>query len=115
MFGTKHGFAASFLVLFLGFSMQAHAQEGLSAKSFLGWEEQSKRAYIQTSLMTMNMIAVENDQSQAECISAWYASDRRGKEQFIYEVMGKYPDYHPVGIIMAVVEKQCGTFKYTKP
>ncbi len=62
--------------------------------------------------MMANMIANENDKQQSQCISDWYAEDRRGREQYIYDVMGKALDFHPMGVIIAVLEKKCGPFKY---
>lgn len=62
--------------------------------------------------MMANMIAIENDKMQADCIGSWYEADRAAKEKYIYGVMEKYPTYHPIGVIMAVIEKQCGSFNY---
>jgi hypothetical protein len=30
------------------------------------------------------------------------------------EVMKKYPDDHPTGLIVAVLQRDCGSFKYAK-
>lgn len=62
--------------------------------------------------MTANMIAIENDKKQADCISKWYFEDQDGRDEIMYRAMKKYPAYHPIGVIMAVIEKQCGPFKY---
>jgi hypothetical protein len=88
------------------------AEAGLNSRTFLTWTEKSRISYIQTSLMMANMIAMDNDKHHAECIGKWYEADRRKTEASIYAVMKKYPDAHPIGVIMAVVEKQCGSFKY---
>ncbi|WP_037546485.1 hypothetical protein [Stappia stellulata] len=112
MFGIKLGLRASIIVIFLGFSIQVHAETGLTSKEFLTWNESNRRSYIQVAMMSMNMISLENDKSQSDCIGDWYAADRRGGEEYIYEIMKKAPDYHPIGVIMAVLEKKCGPFKY---
>lgn len=92
----------------------AEAKDGFTAADFLKWPQDSRRSYVQNALMMANMIAVENNRGQADCISNWYFSDRPRKDAFIDSVMQKYPTHHPMGVILAVIEKQCGSFKYVR-
>ncbi|CTQ55598.1 hypothetical protein LP7551_04141 [Roseibium album] len=112
MFAVNRLSAASFIAFSVLLCMRGYAETGLTSKEFLTWSENNKSSYVQISMMSMNMIALENDQKQSDCIGAWFTSDRRAGEQYIYEVMQKAPDFHPVGVIMAVLEKKCGPFKY---
>ncbi|MEW5424769.1 hypothetical protein, partial [Amorphus sp. 3PC139-8] len=112
MISTRRLYLASIIAIMFASGMPAYAEEGFTSADFLKQPEESRSSYIRVSLMMANMIAIENDQEQADCIEGWYDSDRSGTERFIYGVMEKYPSYHPIGIIMAVIEKQCGSFKY---
>jgi len=112
MNSTKRLCLASIIPIIFGFCMPVYAEDGFTSADFLEQPAESRSSYIRVSLMMANMIAIENDQEQADCIEGWYDSDRSGRERFIYGVMEKYPSYHPIGIIMAVIEKQCGSFKY---
>jgi hypothetical protein len=78
----------------------------------MAWTEGSRSTYIRTALMMANMIAIENNKKQADCIGNWYFEDQRGRDETMYRAMEKFPTHHPIGIIIAVIEKQCGRFKY---
>ncbi len=90
----------------------SYADDKFSAADFLAWPDKSRSSYVLSALMMANMIAVENDKKQSDCIGDWYFTNRDEKDDYIDGVMEKYPDHHPIGILMAVVEKQCGSFKY---
>jgi len=96
----------------LAFCMPAHA--GFTAKELLQWEEKNISSYIQIVLMTANTIASQNDQKQSDCIGNWFDSDRSGNVSYIKGVMGKNSDHHPMSIIIAIAERKCGSFEYTK-
>ena len=90
----------------------AQAADEFTAAEFLQQSEFNRSSYIRVSLMMANMIAIENDQKQADCIGDWYFADQKGRDEIMYSVMKKHPSYHPMGIIVAVIEKQCGSFNY---
>ncbi|MEW5421939.1 hypothetical protein HNS03_08460 [Amorphus sp. 3PC139-8] len=112
MNSTKRLCIASIIALMYASGMPAHAEERFTSAEFMKWAEASRSTYIRTALMTANMIAIENDQTQADCISSWYFEDSDGRDEIMYRAMETYPSYHPIGIIIAVAEKQCGLFKY---
>jgi hypothetical protein len=112
MFALNRLIVASIFMISQFICIRAYADDRFTTQEFLEWTEVSRRSYIQTSMMMANMIANENDHEQSTCISEWYAEDRRGREQYIYDVMKKAEGYHPMGVIMAVLENKCGPFKY---
>jgi len=112
MFAVIRVFLAIFIVFFLGFCMPSYAEDRFTSKDFLEWEAISKKSYIQTSFMMASMIAAENNREQSKCISNWYGSDQRGVEDYTFGLMQKHSTYHPMGVIVAAIEKRCGSFKY---
>lgn len=76
------------------------------------WTEDNRAYYIRTSIGMAGLIASENDEEQADCLENWYFSDPEQKNEFIYGYMVEYPSHHPRGIILAVLQKQCGSFNY---
>lgn len=86
--------------------------ERYTAGEFLEQPEFNRSSYISVSLMAANLIAMDNDKEQADCIGDWYSADRKGRNELIYRMMEKHPDYHPMAIIIAIAERECGSFKY---
>ena len=58
-------------------------------------------------------ISGQNDKEHAKCLETWYFNDEEGATERIYRAMRKYPDYHPRAVIVAVLQKQCGSFQYS--
>ncbi|OKL42920.1 hypothetical protein [Pseudovibrio exalbescens] len=112
MFALNRLFVASFIAVSLLFCMRGYAAEEFTSEEFLKWDEDIRRSYIQTTMITANLIAQDNDVDQSKCIIDWYNADRREREDLIYGLMEKHSQFHPVAVIIAVFEKQCGSFKY---
>lgn len=87
--------------------------ETFKSSEFLAWKQESQEFYIRTSVGMAGFIAAQNDKKHADCLESWYLEDEKKSNDFIFDVMGKYPEYHPRGVIVAVLEKQCGKFDYT--
>ena len=101
--------AAVLISGFVSFSAQA---EVFSGKDFLTWERKNQSFYIHTSIGMAALVVGQTSEKQAECIDAWYFDDEENGINFILETMRQYPEYHPRGIILSVMEKQCGRFIY---
>lgn len=83
----------------------------------LEWSEGSQGFYFETSIMMAGIVAVQNDKAKSECVDRWYfgpESDRQANNNQIIEALGKYPDLHPGTVLMAVIQKHCGSFKFTE-
>ncbi len=110
----KSVFTASIFAVLLTFCMPSYAKNIFKNSEFLKWSEDNKSFYIRTSIGMAGLIAAQNDKKHARCIEGWYYSDEGIENEKIYKVMRKYPDHHPRGIIVAVLQKQCGSFNYLK-
>lgn len=93
-------------------SNPAKADDGFTTATFLSWSQESKNGYIGTATMMAGLIAKENRAGQAECIDAWNIAHHKDGFKPVINAMKRLPDYHPLAIISAVIEKECGDFKY---
>lgn len=88
------------------------AKDGFTGSEFLTWKHESQLGYIETAIGMAGLIATQNDTQQSSCIDGWYYSDKPGKSKIITDFMRNNPDYHPRGVILAILQKQCGSFTY---
>ena len=89
--------------------------ETFKSADFLKWAPGSQRSYFATSVTMASAIVRVNSTQQSTCINTWYGRNREKVEQRFIAVMRQYPDYHPQSVILAVIEKQCGSVKYRGP
>lgn len=90
----------------------AAADDGYKSSKFLTYPAESQKGYISTAIMMAGSIAAQNKQEQARCIDDWATKHREAGYLPVIEAMQKHPDYHPAGVIIAVLQKVCGSFKY---
>ncbi len=105
---------ASLFVILLFNNIPLHAQDMFKSSEFMKWSEGNRSFYIRTSIGMAAMIAIHNDKKHAKCMEHWYFSNEKRSNKEIYQTMQKYPDFHPRGVIMAMLKKQCGSFEYSK-
>ena len=63
------------------------------------------------------IVAAQNPTGHAECINDWYfKSDQTRSEVHAYvrETMERFRDHHPGTVMIAVLEKACGSFNFTE-
>ncbi|NJM35019.1 MAG: hypothetical protein HC850_10285 [Rhodomicrobium sp.] len=96
----------------LMFSTHVNAVDSFKSSQFLSFSQEGQASYISTSVGMTGLIAARNDKKHADCIDQWYFSDMNHGNQEIIAAMRKYPDYHPQAVIIAVLQKFCGTFTY---
>lgn len=51
---------------------------------------------------------------QAQCIGNWARTHQPDGFTDVVAAIKKYPDYHPSGVIAAIIEKECGKFELSK-
>lgn len=90
----------------------AVADDGFKSSKFLTYPAESQKSYIGTSVMMAGTVASLNNLSQAKCVDDWAAQHQGGGYEPVINAMRKYPDDHPSGLILAVLVKACGPFKY---
>ncbi|MCV0370225.1 hypothetical protein [Filomicrobium sp.] len=104
---------ASLCTIVCGLASGATAEDFKSSK-FLTYPADAQTNYISTSAVAAASIAGLNSSAQAKCLGEWVSRHKGSGYQPVLEVMRKYPDDHPTGLILAVLQKECGPFKYVK-
>lgn len=93
----------------------AHAEKPtpeniFTGTEFLTWERKNQEFYIQTSIGMAALIVAQYSQSQAKCVSDSFNEEQKDVYEHVLDAVKKFPDYHPRGTILAVLEKKCGEF-----
>lgn len=100
--------------IFLASSPQIAAAEIFKGSEFLKWERDSQEFYIRTSVGMASLIIGQTDKAQSKCVDDWYYANEKTGNDHILDAMSKHPDFHPRGVILAVMEKKCGEFSYVR-
>lgn len=93
---------------------QKLSAEGFTGADFGNWSETSKDGYIQASIMMAGVIGAQTQPEISRCIDAWYfqTEDSKSKQNaVIRQTISTYPNYHPSGVILAIVQEACGAFE----
>lgn len=88
------------------------AEEAFKSSKFLTYPEDSQKGYITSSAMMAGMIATQNQPGQAKCVDDWAVTKFDASYRTVVETMKLFPDHHPTAVILAVLQKACGPFKY---
>lgn len=95
------------------YPQEARAEEFTSA-DFLKWSDASQNSYIHNSVGMSGVIAFQSRKDISRCIDRWYFADsvvQKQRNAQIKEVMRRNPSYHPQGVLLAVIQKECGEFQ----
>ncbi len=97
------------------FHPQLSMAEEFTSADVLAWEESAQNSLFLTSIGMIGIVATQTKRHDqiVSCINEWYWNDGEvdnQKNDDIRAAMQRFPDYHPQGIILAVVEKACGNF-----
>ena len=91
-----------------------HAEQ-FKSSDFLTWGRDNRSWYLEVSVTMAASVASQNVKGQSACIYEWYfrngeVNPRREKQ--IFDAMRSNPQYHPHAVILAVLQKACGSFSY---
>lgn len=111
--GNRVCVSTIFLFFILFYPHAAHSETFKSAE-FLTWKQRSQDLYIHTSVSMAGQIAAQNDMKHVKCLEDWYFDDEVAANDFVRQTMRKFPEFHPRGVILAVMEKKCGSFNYSE-
>lgn len=93
-------------------AQETHAKESLTSARFLQYSAEAQRNYIVTSSIMAGLVASQNRKTQTECINDWAAQNAASGFEPVIATMKKHPQFHPSGVIIAVLQKACGSFAY---
>lgn len=105
------------MALAAGF-VNAHADDdGFTAADVLGWDQKSQNSYFETSISMAGVLASQSKNPAVHCIDDWYFGSAGHKSRVNDEIratMQQYPDYYPATVIVAVIERECGSLTISK-
>lgn len=84
-----------------------------TVSEFLTWERTKQDSFFAVSILTAGVIATQIRPDFADCIGNWYSQneDRQSvRHSQMLKLMEEFPDYIPSGIVIAVLQKECGDF-----
>ena len=97
-----------FLVVVVFYPMQSAGAKNFTAHELLQWPKNKQNSYFQISISMAGAIAAQKESNIGTCINDWYFKDSDIQNQHIRNVMHKYPNFHPSGVILAILQKACG-------
>ncbi|ODR95210.1 hypothetical protein AUC70_05795 [Methyloceanibacter stevinii] len=115
MLSRKLQLFSSVCTIVCGLSSAGVAAEGeaLTSKRFLEYPQTTRDNYISTAAMMAGVIATQNKPPQARCVDQWISKNHDSGFLPVVDAMKKFSDVHPAGVIIAVLTKACGSFKYS--
>lgn len=105
-FSFKSLVIAAFAAVLL-FNKPSSAKDVFKGSDFLEWSRHNQESYISNSAGMAVLILGRFNKEQALCMSDLF-DDEQSIYDFALESIAKFPDYHPRGTILAVLEKRCG-------
>ena len=88
--------------------------QGFTGNEFLQWSRDSQEAFVANSISMIGIVASQSREDIALCIDYWYPQDRAIRDQrrkFLIDQISRFPDYHPQAVILAQIQKECGSFR----
>ena len=64
--------------------------------------------------MMTGIVATQSRTDIARCIDDWYSGDeavQNRRHQFVIDTVRDHPSYNPQAVILAILQKQCGSFR----
>ena len=95
-------------------SLPAQA-DSFTASDVLEWEADEQDYYFETSIAMAGVIASQNDTIKAGCIDEWYfgeATPESERRELILQAMTRFPDHHPAAVLLAVINRKCGSMRF---
>lgn len=93
------------------FHPQVLLAEGFTGEDFGNWEQPAQDSYIQISITMATIIAAQAEGGTSQCLDTWYTAGTQTasrRNDAIRASIAQYPDFHPSGVILAVLQKECG-------
>lgn len=88
-----------------------------TAADVLAWDQKSRDWWLQTSLAMLGMVTARNSTERARCINDWYFAagvDRSKRNDPFIEAMKAFPEHHPGAVLIAAVQKRCGSLNFSE-
>lgn len=99
-----------------GVALPVQADEDkFTAADVLGWDQKSQDWYFEVATGMAAVLATQNQSPHAGCIDDWYFRPDNEKavvNDDIRTTMARFSEFHPTQILVAIIEKQCGSLTF---
>lgn len=95
-------------------SAKAEQTSQFTGEEFLTWDRVNQDSFIEVSVTMAGIVSGRARKDISRCIDEWYSLEdetRRMRNDFILKIISENPTYHPQGVILAVLEEQCGSLQ----
>lgn len=100
-------------VLLFSFVSIGNAQDkSFKSKEFLEYSGNARGNYIVIAAGMAGLISGQNRPEQSRCIDQWVRENRQQGYRSVISAMRKFPNHHPSAVLIAVLQKACGSFSY---
>jgi len=85
-----------------------------TGEEFLTWNRANQDSFIEVSVTMAGIVSGRARKDISRCIDEWYSLEdetRRKRNTHILGIVESNPEFHPQGVILAVLEKRCGSIK----
>ncbi|MEM6625064.1 MAG: hypothetical protein AAF674_22835 [Pseudomonadota bacterium] len=93
-----------------GFHPQETQAESFTGADFATWGTAAQDSFIETSVTMAGVVMTRVAPEKSVCINDWYfaAGQSTARNRSIRDTISKNQDYHPSGVILAVILDACG-------
>lgn len=98
------------LLCFIGaviLSTSAHANS-FTGKDFVALTEGQQHWWIAGAIEGIGHMVFLQDEAKAQCVWNWFPSDPDGKKALLLSHMKNHPDRAPSGILIILIQRECG-------
>ena len=113
MFTINRVVLLSIILIVIVSSPQISVGKVFKSMEFLKWDRESQDYYIRTSVGMASLVSAQSDKTHAKCLDNWYSAEKPAND-LVLTAMARFPEFHPRGVILAVMQKQCGSFDPSK-
>ncbi len=97
-------------VLLVFLTHQSHATN-FTNKDFLTMPKLQQKGFLDGVINTLWQVAAQNDSDTGQCIVDWYFGEETAQRNgLIFKSMNQYPTYTPSAIVIALTERECGSY-----
>jgi len=94
-----------------GLYPQEALSKGFENRHFLEMGDTQKKFWLDGAITALSHVAASRDKKAGECVYNWYFGDKiADRNGLIIASMKKYPDIRPTAVLMALTERECGTY-----
>ncbi len=86
-------------------------KKGFLNKDFLTLTNEQKKFWLTGSIEALVYVAAAKTKKQGKCVANWYYTDTPRKNGLILGSIEKYPDSTPSAVLLALTERECGTYR----